>query len=144
VHTRGGDFVETQLEGAFLEANAPHHVVTAYQEHAPGRKALVFTPTVRLARDMAEAFQGAGIAAAALDGTTPQDERRGILRRLHAGETSVVCNCSVLTEGFDSPSVDCIIIARPTKSKPLYIQMVGRGTRPYPGVPQYRHCFRNL
>jgi hypothetical protein len=55
------------------------------------------------------------------------------LYRLHAGETKVVCNCAVLTEGFDEPSIDCIVIARPTKSKPLYIQMVGRGTRTYPG-----------
>jgi ATP-dependent helicase IRC3 len=45
----------------------------------------------------------------------------------------VVCNCAVLVEGFDEPSIDCIIVARPTKSKPLYIQMVGRGTRIYPG-----------
>jgi Helicase conserved C-terminal domain len=70
-----------------------------------------------------------------LDGTTPIDERRGILARLRTGETPVVCNCAVLTEGFDEPSVDCIIIARPTKSKPLYIQMVGRGTRIHPGKP---------
>jgi ATP-dependent helicase IRC3 len=133
VHTRHGDFVDSELESALLNADAPKHVVAAYQEHAAGRKALVFTPTVWLAHDMAEAFQNAGIAGEALDGTTPDDERRDILLRLHSGETSVVCNCAVLTEGFDEPSVDCIIIARPTKSKPLYIQMVGRGTRTYPG-----------
>jgi superfamily II DNA or RNA helicase len=133
VHTRHGDFVESQLGGALLRANAPKHVVRAYREHAGGRKALVFTPTVQLAHDMAEAFQGAGIAAEALDGTTPDDERHDIIVRLRSGATMVVCNCAVLTEGFDEPSVDCIIIARPTKSKPLYIQMVGRGTRTYPG-----------
>jgi hypothetical protein len=82
---------------------------------------------------MASEFRNAGIAAEALDGTTPLDERRDILHRLHTGETQVVCNCAVLTEGFDEPSIDCIVIARPTKSKPLCIQMVGRGTRTYPG-----------
>jgi hypothetical protein len=133
VHTRHGDFVESELEGALLNADAPKHVVQAYQDHAAGRKALVFTPTVRLAHEMAEAFRQAGVRAEALDGTTPIDERRGILGRLHAGDTQVVCNCAVLTEGFDEPSIDCIIVARPTKSKPLYIQMVGRGTRIYPG-----------
>jgi hypothetical protein len=133
VHTRHGDFIESQLEGALLAANAPEHVVRAYREHAPGRKALVFTPTVRLAHEMAEAFQKAGIAAAALDGTTPLEERRGILERLHTGATMVVCNCNCLTEGFDSPSVDCIIVARPTRSAGLYVQMIGRGTRTYPG-----------
>jgi hypothetical protein len=82
---------------------------------------------------MAGAFRRSGVRAEALDGTTPDDERRAILRRLHTGETMVVANCAVLTEGFDEPSVDCVIIARPTKSKPLYIQMIGRGTRIYPG-----------
>jgi superfamily II DNA or RNA helicase len=133
VHTRHGDFIDSELESALLNADAPQHVVAAHQEHAQGCKALVFTPTVKVAYAMAEAFQAAGIAAEALDGTTPIDERRDILRRLHSGETMVLCNCAVLTEGFDCPSVDCIVVARPTKSKPLYIQMVGRGTRTYPG-----------
>ena len=52
---------------------------------------------------------------------------------LHTGATRVVANCAVLTEGFDEPSVDCIIVARPTQSAPLYQQMLGRGTRTYPG-----------
>jgi ATP-dependent helicase IRC3 len=133
VHTRHGDFVDSELSEAMTRANAPSHVVSAYQEHAPSRKALVFTPTVQLAHDMAGAFRQAGVKAEALDGTTPDDERRAILCRLHTGETMVVANCAVLTEGFDEPSVDCVIIARPTKSKPLYIQMIGRGTRVYPG-----------
>ena len=96
-------------------------------------KALCFTPTVATAYAIAEAFQDAGIAAEALDGTTPMDERRDILQRLHTGETQVVCNCAVLTEGFDEPSIDCIIMARPTQSRPFYQQMIGRGTRIYPG-----------
>jgi superfamily II DNA or RNA helicase len=133
VHTRAGDFVESELESVLLSADAPEHVVAAYKKHALGRTALVFTPTVRMAYRVAEAFWNAGVAADALDGTMPLDERRGILNRLHTGETKVVANCAVLTEGFDEPSIDCIIIARPTKSKPLYIQMVGRGTRLYPG-----------
>jgi ATP-dependent helicase IRC3 len=133
VATRHGDFIESPLEGALLDADAPEHVVEAYQEHAEGRKALLFTPTVRLAYAMRDAFWEAGVKAEALDGTTPLEERRGILHRLHTGETMVLANCAVLTEGFDEPSVDCIIIARPTKSKPLYVQMAGRGTRTYPG-----------
>jgi ATP-dependent helicase IRC3 len=82
---------------------------------------------------MAATFRAAGIAAEALDGTTPLATRRAILQRLHAGATRVVANCAVLTEGFDEPSVDCIIVARPTQSAPLYQQMLGRGTRTYPG-----------
>ncbi|MCX6544420.1 MAG: DEAD/DEAH box helicase [Acidobacteria bacterium] len=133
VHTRCGDLVAGELDEAMRSANAPAHCRDAYLEHADGRKALVFTPSVALAHETATAFQQAGVAAEALDGTTDPDLRRAILRRLHAGETMVVCNCAVLTEGFDEPSLDCIIVARPTKSRGLYQQMIGRGTRPYPG-----------
>ncbi len=133
VHTRHGDFVEGELEEALLHANAPQHVLKAFQTHAADRKALCFTPTVATAYAMTETFQAAGIAAEALDGSTPLEERRAILARLHTGATQVVCNCAVLTEGFDEPSLDCVIMARPTQSRPFYQQMLGRGTRTYPG-----------
>src|SRR3989442_15448334 len=82
---------------------------------------------------MAATFCAAGIAGEALDGTPPLAPRRAILQRLHTGATRIVANCAVLTEGFDEPSVDCIIIARPTQSAVLYQQMLGRGSRTYPG-----------
>src|SRR5437870_4032084 len=133
LRTQQGDFVETELETLLLAANAPAQVLAAFQAHAADRKALLFTPTVALAYAMAATFCAAGIAAEALDGTTPLATRRAILQRLHTGTTRVVANCAVLTEGFDEPSVDCIIIARPTQSAVLYQQMLGRGTRTYPG-----------
>jgi ATP-dependent helicase IRC3 len=133
LRTQQGDFVEAELETLLLAANAPAQVLAAFQTHAAERKALLFTPTVALAYAMAETFCAAGIAAEALDGTTPLATRRAILQRLHTGATRVVANCAVLTEGFDEPSVDCIIVARPTQSAPLYQQMLGRGTRTYPG-----------
>ena len=73
-----------------------------------------------------------GVVAEAIDGTTPIDQRRDVLQRFASGEVRAVCNCAVLTEGYDGPFIDCIVIARPTRSRPLYVQMVGRGTRPYP------------
>src|SRR6266446_2258439 len=118
--TRQWDFVEADLETLLLAANAPTQGLAAFQAHAADRKALLFTPTVALAYAMAATFCAAGIAAEALDGTTPLATRRAILRRLHTGETRVVANCAVLTEGFDEPSVDCIIVARPTQSALLY------------------------
>src|SRR5688500_13079260 len=133
VRVRQGDFVERDLETLLLEANTPVHVVAAFKTQAAERKALLFTPTVAMAHAMAETFCAAGIPAEALDGRTPLFERRAILQRLRAGQTRVVANCAVLTEGFDEPSVDCIIMARPTRSRPLYQQMLGRGTRTYPG-----------
>jgi superfamily II DNA or RNA helicase len=136
VRTRTGDFAVDELDAALRNANAPRHAVLAYMQHASGRKAtLVFTTSVTLAHDMASAFRNAGVAAEALDGSTPTDERRAILARLHSGKTRVVANCAVLTEGFDEPSIDCVIVARPTQSRPLYVQMIGRGTRLFPGKP---------
>jgi ATP-dependent helicase IRC3 len=126
-----GDFVDSEAAAALTAADAPAHACAAYVEHAAGRKALVFTPTVDLAYLMAETFQGAGVPAEAVDGSLPPEERRAILARLRSGKTQIVTNCAVLTEGFDEPSIDCVIIARPTRSRILYVQMIGRGTRTF-------------
>ena len=88
---------------------------------------------MRTAYAMAEAFRAAGLAAEALDGSTPAVARQATLARLRTGATQVLANCALLTEGFDEPSIAAIVMARPTMSKPLYIQMLGRGTRLYPG-----------
>jgi len=133
LHSRHGDFIDAEASDMLMAANAPAHAVSAYREHAFGRKTLLFTPTVELAHRMVEAFIVKGIPAEALSGETPADERRGILRRLKSGMTRLVANCAVLTEGFDEPGIECVIVARPTCSKPLYVQMIGRGTRLFPG-----------
>jgi ATP-dependent helicase IRC3 len=133
LHTRAGDFIDAEAEAMLLAGDAPDLVARAYQQHAADRKALVFTPTVRVAHAMAKALLEAGVAAEAVDGETPLELRRELLRRFHRGDTRVVANCGVLAEGYDEPSVDCIIVARPTRSRPLYTQMLGRGTRRHPG-----------
>jgi ATP-dependent helicase IRC3 len=134
LHVRHGDFVDEEVEEVLMEAEAPQHVAEAYLAHAAGRKALIFTPTVKVAYAMRKAFKDAGFSAIeALDGQTPPEQRRAILRRLRTGDTQIVSNCCVLTEGFDEPSLACIIIARPTRSRPFYVQMLGRGTRKFPG-----------
>jgi ATP-dependent helicase IRC3 len=133
LHTRNGDFVESELEEMLLDANILVHGPAAYREHAADRKALAFVPTVKLAHDLADAFNKAGIVSAAIDAGTPLEQRRALLVRYARGEIRVLTNCMVLTEGYDDPSTDCIIMARPTKSRPLYTQMIGRGTRLHPG-----------
>jgi superfamily II DNA or RNA helicase len=135
LRTQDGDFVDAELETLLLAANAPTQVLAAFQAHAADRKALLFTPTVALAYAMAATFRTAGIPAEALDGTTPVPTRRAILQRLHSGATRVVANCAVLTEGFDEPSVDCIIVARPTQSALLYQECPALSTDAGPGDP---------
>lgn len=130
VKTSGGDYQDGSLGEALLESFAPEVVAEAYLEHAKDRKGIVFTPTVDAAYAFAEAFSAVGIAAEVVHGNLGRDERRAVLGRLHTGETQVVANCAVLTEGFDEPTVSCAVIARPTKSSGLYQQMVGRVLRP--------------
>lgn len=128
-----GDYQKDDLGRALTAAHAPEHTAAALAEHAAERKSLVFVPTVALAHRTAEAINAVGIPAAALDGTTPMDERHAILAALSSGELRAIANCDVLSEGFDEPSVDCIAIAAPTRSRIAYCQRVGRGTRLHPG-----------
>ena len=133
VEQSGGDFDANALGKVLEQASAPLHVLTAYRQHATGRKAIVFFPTVALAHRMATVFREAGIRAEALDGNTPWEQRRAILTRLHTGETRVVANVAVLGEGVDVPSVDAVILATPTRSQVKYTQCLGRGLRTFPG-----------
>lgn len=133
VHTRRGDFAEGELAAVINTENRNELIVEAYREHAQGRLALCFTVSVQHAHDLAEAFQVEGINAVALSGKTPLEERRRALRLFHDRDIDMICNCQLLSEGFDEPGIDSIILARPTKSSVLYTQMIGRGTRTFPG-----------
>ncbi len=99
------------------------------------RRAIVFTASVAQANLCAEIFNRVWPSLAeSVDGKTPKEKRRDLLKRFTAGDVRAIMNCGVLTHGFDEPQVECIIMARATKSKSLYEQMVGRSTRPLPGV----------
>lgn len=129
----GGDYQTGALGDALTEVDAPGAAIGAYQQAAEGRKAVMFVPTVALAMATAERFREAGVPAEWISGEWGREDRAHLYRRLRTGETRVVVNAMLLTEGFDEPSVDCVIVARPTKSATLYRQMVGRGLRLYPG-----------
>lgn len=132
VKTRRGDYVEGEVGGRMMDAGAPAAIARAWREHASDRRTLVFSPTVETADAVAAEMVALGARCAMVSGKTPLDERRQILRDFESGVIQVVSNCMVLTEGYDNPAVDCIICARPTKSRALYTQMVGRGTRRHP------------
>lgn len=133
VKSRGGDYVESQLGQVLTDSGASSAVADAYKEFAADRPGVVFTPTVETAHEMAEVLNSAGIVAAAVWGDMPSDERRRVLQRYERGEVQVLTNCMVLTEGFDAPWASCCVVARPTRSTPLYVQMVGRVLRTFPG-----------
>ncbi len=91
------------------------------------RKTVVFLPLIATAKKMRDMLEARGFRAAEVDGQSTERER--ILADFDAGKTNVLCNSMLLTEGWDCPSVDCIVVLRPTKVRALYCQMVGRGTR---------------
>lgn len=132
--TSRGDYDQGQAGRILEAAGADDLIVRGWQLHAADRaKTLVFTPTVAFAEQVANRYLSAGIDAAHVSGATPLAERQEILQAFHRGDIRVLTNCAVLTEGYDEPAIDCVVIARPTKSRALYTQMVGRGTRRYPG-----------
>lgn len=132
LRTSKGDYDQGQAGALLEEAGAASLIVAAWKAQAPDRRTLVFTPTVAFAEQTAAAYQAEGIAAGIVTGAMPVDERRRILAAFSAGDLQVLANCAVLTEGYDEPRVDCVVVARPTKSRGLYVQMVGRGTRRHP------------
>jgi ATP-dependent helicase IRC3 len=133
VKTSRGDYQASDLGDAMEESGAQHVIAKAYQEHAAERQGIIFTPTVATAELTADALTLAGIAALPISGETPREERVKTFESFRKGECRVLVNCMVLTEGFDAPWASCVVVARPTQSQPLYIQMVGRGLRPWAG-----------
>lgn len=133
VQVRAGDYTDSSIGAELERSGALDAAVKAYRDYADGRLAVAFTPTIATAHDLAKAFRAKGIAAEAVDGKMDTGERRAILGRLHRGETRIVANCAVLTEGWDEPAVSCALMLRPTKSAPLFVQMAGRVLRPFVG-----------
>lgn len=98
---------------------------------AKDRKIVVFLPLVKTSQKFTEILNQCGFQAAEVNGES--QDRAEILENFDNGKYNVLCNSMLLTEGWDCPSVDCVVVLRPTKVRSLYSQMVGRGTRLYPG-----------
>lgn len=129
VKSLGGDFQLAALDSAVNTPARNRRVVLSYLQHAEGRRAICFCVTISHAQALASVFNEVGIAAACVTGDTPLDERKKLYQGLHDGTILILCNVQVLTEGFDEPLVSCVIMARPTQSRALYVQCIGRGLR---------------
>lgn len=124
-----GDYSAGEI-GAALEPfllRIAHEIAVNYAD----RKTVVFLPLVRISQAFCGLLNEMGVPAAEVNGSS--EGRAEILRDFEAGRYSVLCNSMLLTEGWDCPAVDCIVILRPTKVRSLYQQMVGRGMRLHPG-----------
>ncbi len=137
IKTTAGDFNERELSDAVDTPTRNKRIVDAYQEHAPGMPSIAFCVTVEHAESLAYTFNDHGVVAEVVTGKTSTDDRKAMYARLRSGSTRVLVSIQVLTEGFDEPCVQCVIMARPTKSRSLYVQCVGRGARLFPGKDHF-------
>lgn len=130
VKTRGNDFDVKELYHKMNKSKLYDGVVENYLKFSEGKKAICFNVNVEHSINMVQKFRDAGISAVHLDGKTSDLERRRILQDYKHGNF-ILSNCSVLTTGFDEPSIETVIVNRPTKSLPLWLQMTGRGSRKF-------------
>lgn len=129
VAMQSGDFKVGDLGTAldpYLE-----QIAKEMSNYCKGRKTVVFLPLVKTSQKFTGILNQIGFNAAEVNGNS--DDRAEILKDFDENKYNVICNSMLLTEGWDCPSVDCVIVLRPTKVRSLYSQMVGRGTRLYPG-----------
>jgi len=133
VKTTAGDYNEKQLAEAVDKPALIGDIVTHWMRLAEGKQTVVFAVDIAHAEHIAEQFRAVGVVAEAINCYTPEDDRNGALRRFADGSTTVLCNVSILAEGWDCPSCEVMILARPTQSLIRYIQMAGRVLRPAPG-----------
>ena len=131
VKKTAGDFNLGELGDAVNNDDRNGLIIKAYQKHVPGQQALCFAVDVAHAMELAKNFNEAGIPSDYVIGASTN--RKEVLEKFAKRELKVVVNCMVLTEGFDEPSIEAILMARPTQSGILFQQMVGRGTRLFEG-----------
>lgn len=129
VGVQAGDFKAGDL-GTALDPYL-HQIADEMAGHCRGRKTVVFLPLVKTSQKFRDILNAKGFRAAEVNGES--QDRAEVLSDFDAGRYDVLCNSMLLTEGWDCPSVDCIVVLRPTKVRSLYSQMVGRGTRLHPG-----------
>lgn len=140
VSTRQGDLADGELERAFIgeddieQEKLLHAIAKPVLEISGTQQFIVFASGVKHANLLQAAFNAYGAKVETILGSTDPIERQDIVKRLKDGSTQGLVNVGVATEGFDCPAVAVVAIARPTKSTSLYLQMIGRGTRPLPGV----------
>lgn len=122
-----GDYNLGQLASAMTQNVALlGDIIENWKRHAEGKRTVAFSVDIAHGQQIVDRFTEAGVAAELLTGGTPRVQREATLARLAAGATTVVVNCMVLTEGWDLPALECAVVARPTASLNLHLQMIGR------------------
>jgi len=129
VRVVAGDYSLGALAKRSNTAELNADIVETWKKRAIGKRTVAFAVDIAHSQAITQAFRDAGVPAEHLDGSTLRPERDAVLDRLRRGDTQVVSNCMVLTEGWDLPALECAVVARPTASLNLHLQMIGRVMR---------------
>ena len=129
VKIRGGDYDSDSMGDFFQKQKVFNGVIENYKKICPGTKSIVFTPNIASSKNLRDELIGAGLNARHLDSNMSSSERGEILEWFRRTADAMLCNVGILTTGFDEPSIETVILYRATKSLPLFLQMVGRGSR---------------
>lgn len=133
-----GDYAASDLSEEARKPRVVGDIVEEWLRYSEGARTVVFAVSIDVSKLLVEKFRERGVAAEHVDGEMAHSDRDQVLARLRSGATRVICNCNVLTEGFDCPELEVCVLARPTLSTALYLQMVGRVLRPAAGKTMAR------
>jgi superfamily II DNA or RNA helicase len=132
-----GDYTVKSSEELYSNFSMQEKLLDAYMEKSQGKKTLIFNNGINTSKEVYETFRNAGYDVRHLDNTTSKQDRKDILRWFRKNPDAILTSVSILTTGFDEPSVESIILNRATKSLTLYYQMIGRGSRVLPGKSEF-------
>ncbi|MDE6833450.1 MAG: helicase, partial [Ruminococcus sp.] len=124
-----GEFEVKSAENVLFNRTVFGDVISHYRKFADGKQAICYCVSIRHSEAMAKEFQDNGIQAVHIDGTTPKTERQRIIEDFRNGRIKILCNVDIISEGFDVPDCECVILLRPTKSLTLFIQQSMRTMR---------------
>ncbi len=133
VHRRGTEYDEAELEALLERRKVYGEAIEHYRRHADHKPALVYCRSVKAAEETAHRFSEAGYKFEIIDGTMSYAKRRALIDGLRDGALDGLTSCELITYGLDVPRVEAVIMLRPTLSRTLYCQMLGRGLRTWPG-----------
>jgi superfamily II DNA or RNA helicase len=129
IKTKGSDYDNKQMGDEYNEQKLYHGVYENYTKITPGQKAIIFSPSVESSITLVQSFKSKGLPIEHIDANTKKSERNKILNWFKNTKNAMISNVGILNAGFDCPDIKVVILYRATKSLPLFLQMVGRGSR---------------
>lgn len=130
LRVRYGDYVQSDMEMQVNQNTVIGDIIANYKKLANGKRAICYCVSIAHSKHMAECFNAAGIAAMHIDGDTNKVIRKQAIDNFRDGKIKILCNVDLISEGFDVPSMEAVILARPTQSLTLFIQQAMRAMRP--------------